>query len=120
MKLVSIVNAHNAIGKLNTNEDISSKLSYWLTKFYIKTEDDARFYSEKIQKILDEYGEKQDNGGYKIKDENLEEFQAKTKEIDDMDAEDPGVRIPLSEMTSELKLSMQQIYPLMDFIDESK
>ena len=120
MKLVDIANAHNSINNLNAREDISAKLAYWMTKLYIKTQDDADFYAGEIQKLLDKYGDKQEGGGYKIRDEHLEDFKAATKAIDDMDAEDPGVRLPLSELTSGLKLSMQQIYPLVNFIDEDK
>ena len=42
------------------------------------------------------------------------------EELGQTNVEDPGIRFNLSELATELRLSMQQMYPLLDFIDEDK
>ena len=53
-----------------------------------------------------------------IRAEDCEEFEDAISKLNDTDVEDPGIRFKLSELTSDIKLSMKQMYPLLDFIDE--
>lgn len=122
MKLIGIVNAHNIVGGFAEKENIGAHLAYVMTKFVIATQGDADFFAKKMRELFIKYGEEKEEGRMEIKPENIKEFQAEIETLQNTEADDPGIRFSLSEMSRELKLSMKQIYPLMDFItdDENK
>lgn len=122
MELIKIVNARNVLDGLSDREDVSASLSYWMTKFVVKTEGDHNFYISEMRKLFDKYAIKkeEDEGTLLIPNDKLAEFNDAVESLNKTDAEDPGIRFNLSELSAELKLSMKQIYPLLDFIDEEK
>lgn len=119
MKLIKIINARQVLDNLADKEDIGAHLSYWMTKFVVKTEPDYAFYISETRKVFERYAE---GIGDQIivPAEKIEAFKAEIDGIDNTDAEDPGIRFDLSELAAELKLSMKQMYPLLDFINEDK
>lgn len=118
MKLIEIVNAHNAIDGLAENKNIGAHLAYVMTKFVVATQVDTDFYFKEIRKLFERFGEKNDNGELSIKKESNDVFSQELKKLQETEVTDPGIRLSLSEMAQELKLSMKQIYPLMPFINE--
>lgn len=122
MELIKIVNARNVLDGLSDREDVSASLSYWMTKFVVKTEGDHNFYISEMRKLFDKYAIKkeEDEGTLLIPNDKVAEFNAAVEALNKTDAEDPGIRFNLSELSAELKLSMKQVYPLLDFIDEEK
>lgn len=122
MQLIKIIDARMVLDSLSDREDVGAHLSYWMTKFVVKTEGDHEFYASEMRKIFDKYARKKDGAAdtMLIPKEKAAEFNAAVDALNKTDAEDPGIRFNLSELSEELKLSMKQMYPLLDFIDEKK
>ena len=120
MELIKIVNARNILDGLSEKEDIGAHLTYWMTKFVVKTESEHNFYTSEIRKFFDKYADKKEDGTMLIPNDKVAEFNDAVERLNETDVEDPGIRFNLSELSAELKLSMKQMYPLLDFIDEEK
>ena len=120
MELIKVLGAKNVLESLSDREDISASLSYWMTKFVIECETEYNFYCTEMQKLIDKYKDPNAKGEVKIAEDKQAEFAAEIEKLEKMDVEAPKIRFPLSEIAGELKLSMKQIYPLMDFIEETK
>lgn len=117
MELIKIINARQVLNELAVNETMGSNLAYWVAKFLAKTEQDYEFYISESRKLLMRYAHEEE-GRYVINPDKAEEFNDLIDELSRTEAEDPGIRFKLSEMSSWLKLSVKQMYPLLDFIDE--
>ena len=117
-----IVNARKVLDSLSDREDVGAHLSYWMTKFVVKTESDHEFYASEMRKLFEKYATKKegDEDTLLIAADKVAEFNDAVEALNKTDAEDPGIRFNLSELSTELKLSMKQMYPLLDFIDEDK
>ena len=122
MELIKIVNARKVLDSLSDREDVGAHLSYWMTKFVVKTESDHEFYASEMRKLFEKYATKKegDEDTLLIAADKVAEFNDAVEALNRTDAEDPGIRFNLSELSAELKLSMKQMYPLLDFIDEEK
>lgn len=120
MKLITIVNANDVINSLSDKDDIGAHLAYWMTKFVVMTQSDVAFYQSERKKLFEKYGAKNDDGTYTIEKDKYSAFIEEMNILQDTEAEDPGIRFSLSELATALKLSLKQMYPLMDFIDENK
>lgn len=122
MELIKIVNARKVLDSLSDREDVGAHLSYWMTKFVVKTESDHEFYASEMRKLFEKYATKKegDEDTLLIAADKVAEFNDAVEALNKTDAEDPGIRFNLSELSAELKLSMKQMYPLLDFIDEEK
>lgn len=120
MKLITIICARKVIEGFADKEDLSAHLAYWMTKFIAKTEGDYEFYKQETKKLYDKYSEVNSEGKYFVPADKVSAFRADADNLDSTEAEDPGIRFDLSELSAELKLSMRQMYPLLDFINEDK
>lgn len=122
MELIKIINAKNVIDSFAEREDIGAHLSYWMTKFVVKTQPEHDFYIAEMRKLFNKYADKtkETDEMITIPPENVAVFNQAVKELECTDVEDPEIRFFLSELSAELKISMKQMYPLLDFIDESK
>lgn len=122
MELIKVVNARKVLDSLADRIDIGAHLAYWMTKFVVKTESDHEFYASEMRKLFEKYAIKKegDEDTLFIPNEKVAEFNAAVDALNKTDAEDPGIRFNLSELSTELRLSMKQMYPLLDFIDEEK
>ena len=120
MELIKIIEAKKVLEEIADKEDVSAHLSYWMAKFISKTQDEHEFFIEETRKLMDKYGSKGENGGYTIAKEKLSDFNCALYALQNTDVEDPGIRFSLSEMSRELKLSVKQMFPLLDFIREDE
>lgn len=120
MELVKIIDARQVLDGLSSKEDIGAHLAYWMTKFVVKTENEHLFYAREMRKLFDTYATRKDDETIFIPTEKAAEFSAAVEALNNTDVEDPGIRFKLSELSKELKLSMKQMYPLLDFIDEDQ
>lgn len=118
MKLINIVNAYKVLDSLG-DKDINGRLSYWMTKYIAKTQTDYDFYASEIKRLYEKYGERE-NDVITIPADRIGEFNKDLDSLNNTDAEDPGIRFNLSDISAELSLSMKQMYPLLDFINEDK
>ena len=120
MELVKLVNARSVLDGISDRDNIGAHLSYWMTKFVVKTEGEYEFYLSEMRKLFDKYAEKEEDDALRVPVKKVPEFNAAVEALGKTDVEDPGIRFNLSELSAELKLSMKQMYPLLDFIDEDK
>lgn len=122
MELLKIVNARKVLDGLADREDVGAHLSYWMTKFVVKTESEHEFYAVEMRKLFEKFATKKegDEDALLIPNDKVADFNAAIEALNKTDVEDPGIRFNLSELSTELKLSMKQMYPLLDFIDEDK
>lgn len=119
MELIKIINARKVINDFAETENISARLAYQMTKFIMSTQTEAEFYAKEMKKLFEKHGTKCDSGEVSILPENVSKFLAEAKKIEETEVDDPKIKFLLSEML-ELKLSMKQIYPLMDFIKDDE
>lgn len=117
MKLITVVNAHNVIESLADNDAFGAHIAYWMTKFVVKTQPDADFFNSELKKLFDKYGVVEGDETI-IKPDKVKDFNDELEKLQAMEAEDPGIRFSLSELTNEIKISMKQMYPLLEFIEE--
>ena len=120
MELIKVINAKQAIEKLADNENIGAHLAYWMTKFVTKSQKEHEFYIDEMRKIVAKHGQIAEDGMVNIDPDKVDDFNKAVQDLQTTDVEEPGIRFSLSEISRELKLSMKQIYPLIDFIDEDK
>jgi hypothetical protein len=120
MEIIKIVNARNVLESLADRECVGAHLSYWMTKFVVKTENEHGFYISEMRKLFEKYGERGEDDMLLVQSDKIDEFNKAVSELNKTDVEDPGIKFNLSEISAELKLSMKQMFPLLDFIDEEK
>lgn len=120
MELLKVVNARKTLDDLADKDEIGAHIAYWMTKFVVKTESEYEFYISEMRKIFDKYAEKRDDETLFIPADKITEFNDSVETLNKTDVEDPAIRFKLSELSAELKLSMKQMYSLLDFINEDE
>lgn len=123
MELGKIINARKTIEELAPTANIGANLAYWMTKFMVKTDGEQMFYATEIKKIFDKYAKVDDGAPEEsavIPQDKVNDFYKESDALAATDVEDPGIRFSLSALSAELKLSMKQMYTLLDFVDETK
>lgn len=120
MELIKVVNARKVLDSFADREEICAHLAYWMTKFVVKTESEQTFYYNEMNKLFEKHAEKNEDETLFIPNERIAEFNQAVEALNQTNVEDPGIRFNLSELATELRLSMKQMYPLLDFIDEEK
>ena len=123
MKITEILKARSAVASIYT-EKLPSKLAYKFTKFIKETDAEEDFYKERLQSILKEYGEKDENGKYvevtngiKIKDAEKGECFAAVAELEATEVDTPKTRFSIDEF-DDIKLSTEVMVALFAFIEE--
>ena len=123
---MTIENAHRARAALNkiSHSAMPAKTAYKISKLSNFLKDDANFYTERLSQIIEQYGEKDENGepvisgnGYKIQKDKTDECTAAIKELSEIEAAIPDAKIYLSELDG-VKLSPDDIAAIYDFIEE--
>lgn len=120
MELIKVVNAKNVLEGFSSNENISPRLSYWMTKFVIRAQPECDFYITEMRKLFDKYDCKQQGDNIVIPTDKIDEFNDDVSMLEHMDVEAPNIKFALSDLSSELKISMRKMATLLDFIDEEK
>lgn len=122
MELIKIINVRQVLESIADKEDVGAHLSYWMAKFIMKTEGEHNFYVAEMRKLLDKFATKKegDEGVTLVPSDRIADFNNAVEALNNTSVEDPGIRFNLSELSAELKLSMRQMYPLLDFINEEQ
>ena len=119
MELSTIIKARKTLDGFSSIEGLSAHLAYWMTKFVVKTQDEYVFYIQEMQKLFAKFSIEKD-GSFVIPPEKMADFNTAVEFLNSTAVEDPNIRFSLSELSTELKLSMKQMYTLLPFIDEEK
>lgn len=123
---MTIENAYRARAALNkiSHSAMPAKTAYKISKLSNFLKDDANFYTERLSQIIEQYGEKDENGepvisgsGYKIQKDKTDECTAAIKELSEIEAAVPDAKIYLSELDG-VELSPDDIAAIYAFIEE--
>ena len=123
---MTIENAYRARAALNkiSHSAMPAKTAYKISKLSNFLKDDANFYTERLSQIIEQYGEKDENGepvisgnGYKIQEDKTDECAAAIKELSGIEATTHDTKIYLSELDN-VELSPDDIAAIYDFIEE--
>ena len=122
MTIESAYRARAALNKIS-HSAMPAKTAYKISKLsnFLK---DANFYTERLSQIIEQYGEKDENGepvisgnGYKIQEDKRDECAAAIKELSGIEATIPDAKIYLSELDG-VGLSPDDIAAIYAFIEE--
>jgi len=127
MKLIEVFDILNIRNKL-VDKKLPIKTSYKLNRLFNELEVESKFFNETLEKIIDEYGQKDeagnfiltDNGqGVKIKEEKFSECKNKIDELSNVEIHlDYEPVFSLDELDG-LDLEMKYINLLIPFISEN-
>ena len=101
-------------------------LAYKLARLFNNFKDTSEFYSAELNKIIDQYSEKDENGnaipieggnGIKIQQDYIVEAQNKINELLQLEVDVLDITISLDEL-KDLKLSLDEFNQLLPFIQE--
>ena len=103
------------------------KTSYKLTRFFSELDNEVKFFNETLQKIIDEYGQKDEDGnfvltdnkqGVKIQEDKYNECMSKMTELNNLEVNLSYIpEFKLSELEP-LNLEMKYISLLLPYIIE--
>ena len=123
MTIESAYRARAALNKIS-HSAMPAKTAYKISKLSNFLKDDANFYTERLSQIIEQYGEKDENGepvisgsGYKIQKDKTDECTAAIKELSEIEAAVPDAKIYLSELDG-VELSPDDIAAIYAFIEE--
>lgn len=123
MKLFEIIRARMIVATLY-KEKVAGKLAYKFLKFLTATETDERFYREKLQEIIEKYGEKDEKGkfietetGIQIQKEYRDDCQKAIVELESTEVDKPSLSITYDEL-EDIKISTEGMTSLFAFIEE--
>lgn len=127
MKLVEVFDFLNLRNKI-IDKKLPIKTSYKLTRFFNQLEEEAKFFNETLQKIIDEYGQKDENGnfiftdngqGVKIKEDKYNECMEKIEELNGIEVKLNYIPSFTLEELEGLDLEMKYINLLMPYISDN-
>lgn len=123
MRLSEIIKARMTVAMLY-REKIAGKLAYKFLKFLSATETDERFYREKLQEIIEKYGEKDEKGkfietetGIQIQKEYRDDCHKAIVELESTEVDKPSLSITYDEL-EDIKISTEGMTSLFAFIEE--
>lgn len=79
-KMINIASAFPALQKLASVE-LPLKLLYSVSRLLDKIEPEMTFYNSERDKLIIKYGEREDDGAFKIKQENMAEFEREMNDL---------------------------------------
>ena len=123
MKLIRIINAKEIFAP-HFQEKLSPSLSYKIYKLCKFAEQEEGFYNQKMREIIEEYAERDENGGFiningqiKLVEATAQEAKQRVVDLETIDVEAPNIKFTLDEL-SEIKLSVMDIAAIDGFIEE--
>ena len=115
------------IRNLLIEQKLPIKVSYKFTKFFNELEPEVRFFNETLQKLIEEYGKRDEDGnfiytddkqGIKIQDDKFQECMDKINELNNLKVNLTYTpEFTLDELES-LNLEMKYIDCLLPYIKE--
>lgn len=125
MKMSEVNNFLRVCGEIEA-KPINIKTAYKLAKLRSKLQEEADFFTSRLQAIVQKYGELDEDGnlvytdsgnGIKIRDGALADCQAEVDELEAIEVELPNIKFNLDEFDA-FNMSLAQVEALYDFIEE--
>ena len=103
-------------------DKMSMKTAFKLNKLAVSLEPDMRLFQEKYQALIAEYADPNTDDGaqegtFKIKQDKFSDYIAATEELAAVEIEIPEIKFSIDEF-EDCKMSLDEIRPLMSFIEE--
>ena len=104
---------------------VPAKVAYKFNKLCNALKNDADFYRVELNKIIERYGERDENGslipleygGVKIKSENMPTAQKEINNLDTLEVDAPDIKFTIDELDG-LQLSIEDFNRILPFIEE--
>ena len=128
MILVDAINFQQIYNEISTLK-LPIKVSYGLSKIMNGLKDDIDFFNSRLQEIVTDYSDKDENGnpiltddgrGIVVSDEKKEECNQKIQELYTTEITPPATNLTIGDLenVSNLELTVQQIEILAKFLGE--
>lgn len=104
---------------------VSAKVAYKFNKLCIGLNNDANFYQGEVDKLIQQYADreedgsvkKSEDGGVKIQADKVEAVQKEINNLWDLEVDAPDVQFTIEEL-DDLKLSIEDFNAMLPFIKE--
>lgn len=104
---------------------VPAKVAYKFNKLCLALNDDAEFYKTELNKIIQQYGEKHedgtfvflDEGSIKIRREVYDDARKEISNLDNLDVDAPDVKFTVDELDG-LQLSIEDFNRMLPFIED--
>ena len=104
---------------------VPAKVAYKFNKLCNALKNDADFYRVELNKIIERYGERDENGslipleygGVKIKSEDMSTAQKEINNLDTLEVDAPDIKFTIDELDG-LQLSIEDFNRILPFIEE--
>lgn len=123
--MLKVLDLRDVLSKI-TSQSLPISTVYKLSKLFEAVKSEGDFYSTHLDAIIEEYGQKDDNGQYlltedkmgvRIDKDKVAEVEAKLQELWKIEVELPDVKFTLAEL-EKVELTVQEFNSLMPFIQE--
>ena len=106
---------------------VPAKVAYKFNKLCIGLDEDSKFYNDELNKIFQQYAEKDENGNFKrteaggveIKDDQIEVAQKELDNLVNLEVETPDITFSIDELDG-LELSIEDFNAMLPFIKEEE
>lgn len=125
LKMQDILNFSDFYNSVKTQK-ITMKTAYRLAQLAKAIETELQFYREKLQAIIAEYGEKDENGqpiptedggGIKLRPGSEQECVAAMQELQELEITLPDIKFNIEDFGS-IELSVENISAILPFVEE--
>lgn len=104
---------------------VPAKVAYKFNKLCIGLDEDNKFYNEELNKILQQYANKNEDGSFKrtelggidIKEDQIETAQKEIDSLYNLEVDVPDIKFTIDEL-DDLELSIEDFNAMLPFIDE--
>lgn len=126
MKLTQLLNMQTPIQTI-IDQRIPFGLAYKFTKAATIIEENQKFYTDSLHKLLKDYAQIDENGQYKltdngqgvlIKPEFMSEFNEKLAELDSLEVDVELPKFTLAEIEDKVEITPRDLYPLMCLFED--
>lgn len=124
MKLLELLNIRNILSQLGQAK-LPAQTAYKIAKFVQKTADDAKFYDERRQQMIEQYAQRNDKGELDITDnkyhfdeENGKLWNDSLTELINTEVDAPIIKFHVEEFAT-VNFSAQEMMTLDAIIDEN-
>lgn len=123
-KIIKLLQTQVVCDKLK-NIKMPVKTAYRISKLQEAMKKEIEFYQEQYKKIVEEYAEKDEQGNYKVLNENnikiqpdkIDEAASAINELQQLEAELPDISFSLADFDS-IEITPEEMSGLVDFIKE--
>lgn len=125
MKMYEVLELQNLYSSIS-NIKLPLKTTYKLTRLMKQAEAELSFYQSKFQEIIEEFGEKDEDGQYKFTSDGLSisiipgkeaECNARILELRNLDVPIEGIKFSIDELEG-INVSISELSCLMSLIQE--